>query len=77
MTKRLEQAVEKVRELSEADQDDAADLLLVLAARATGAEPLDEATRAAVREGIAQARRGEFAADEEIAAIFDLDRRDE
>jgi predicted transcriptional regulator len=77
MTKRLEQAVEKIRELSEADQDDAADLLLVLAARATGSETLDDASRAAIREGMAQARRGEFASDDEIAAIFDLGRRDE
>jgi len=77
MTKRLEQALERIRELPEADQDDAAELLLILAERATAPEKLDDATRAAIREGMAQARRGEFAADEEIAAIFDLDRRNE
>ena len=71
MTKRLEQAVEKIRELSEADQDDAAELLLILAARAAGPEKLDDRTRAAIREGIAQARRGEFASDDEIAEIFE------
>jgi predicted transcriptional regulator len=71
MTKRLEQAIEKVRELSDADQDDAAELLMILAARATAPEKLDDTTRAAIREGIAQARRGEFATDNEIAAIFE------
>ena len=77
MTKRLEQAIKKIRELPDADQDDAADFLLMLAARATAPETLDDATRAAIREGVAQARRGEFASDEEIAAIFDFDSRDE
>lgn len=77
MTKRLEQAIKKIRELPDADQEDAADLLLMLAARATAREKLDEPTRAAIHEGIAQARRGEFASDEEIAAIFDFNSRDE
>ena len=74
MTKLLEQAIEKVRTLPEADQDHAAELLLILAQRAAGPERLDDATRAAVREGLAQARRGEFATDEEMAAIFGDDR---
>lgn len=71
MTKRLDQAIEKIRELSDADQDDAAELLLTLAARAGIPEKLDDRTRAAIREGIAQAHRGEFATDDEIAAIFE------
>ena len=74
MTKLLEQAIEKIRKLSEADQDDAAELLFVLASRAGPPETLDEATRTAVREALAQARRGEFAGDDEIAALFDVDR---
>ena len=77
MTKRLEQAIKKIRELPDADQDDAADLLLMLAARAAAPEKLDDATRAAIHEGLAQARRGEFASDEEIAALFDFNSRDE
>jgi hypothetical protein len=77
MTKLLEQAIEKIRELPEADQDAAAELLLIVASRATAPERLDGATRAAVREGLAQARRGEFATEGEIAAIFDLARRKE
>ena len=70
MTKLLERAIEKIRELPEADQDAAAEMLLTVAARATARETLDDATRAAVREGLAQAGRGEFADDDEIAAIF-------
>jgi predicted transcriptional regulator len=77
MTKLLERAINKIRELPEADQDDAAELLLILALRATAPEKLDDATRAAVREGLAQARRGEFASDEEIAALFDPNRHEE
>jgi predicted transcriptional regulator len=72
MTKLFERAIGKIRELSDADQDDAAELLLIVAARASVPEQLDDAMRAAVREGLAQARRSEFASDEEIAAIFDI-----
>ena len=70
MTKLLDEAIKKIRELPEAAQDEFAEHLLVFAARASGPVPLDEDTRSAVREGLLQARRGEFARDEEIAAIF-------
>jgi hypothetical protein len=70
MTKLLEEAISKVRELPEAEQDEAAAFLLLLAARRAEPEHLDEDTRAAVREGLEQARRGEFASDEQIAALF-------
>ena len=70
MTKLLDQAIAKVRALPEADQDEAAELLLMLAAKNTEPAPLDDETRAAIREGMAQARRGEFASDEETAAFF-------
>ncbi len=67
MTKLLEKAIAKVRELPEDQQDALAAALLAM----TGEEPptvrLDEATRAAVREGLAQAERGEFVADEIVA----------
>lgn len=52
-------------------------MLLVVAARATARETLDDATRAAAREGLAQAGRGESADDNEIAAIFGPARRHE
>ena len=34
------------------------------------ADDLDEETRAAIREGIAQAKRGEFVPDENIQALW-------
>jgi hypothetical protein len=70
MSKMLEEAVAKVRELPESDQDEAAEMLLSVAARKAGPVPLDEETRAAIREGREQARRGEFASDEDMAAFF-------
>ena len=69
MTKLLKVAISKICELPEADQDDAAELLLNLAARANGRVQLDDETRAAIREGRAQVQRGQFATEEEIAAV--------
>jgi predicted transcriptional regulator len=70
VSKLLEDAIEKVRKLPESDQDEAAEMLLSVASR--GAEPvqLDAVTLAAVKEGREQARRGEFASDENMAAFF-------
>jgi len=70
MTKLLEEAISKVRELPEAEQDEAAEILFSLIASRTTPVALDVETRAAVREGLEQARRGEFASDEQIAALF-------
>lgn len=70
MTKLLEEAIKKVRELPEADQNEAAEMLLTVASKVEEPVHLDEETRAAVQEGREQARRGEFASDEEIAAFF-------
>jgi predicted transcriptional regulator len=70
MTKLLEDAIRKVRELPEADQDEAAEILLSLALKKGEPVRLDDETRAAIREGRDQARRGEFVSDEEMAAFF-------
>jgi predicted transcriptional regulator len=70
MTKLLEQAISKVRELPERDQDDAAELLFAIAARHHGPVRLDDETRTAIVEGQRQARRGEFVSDEEMADFF-------
>jgi len=70
MTELLEQAIAEIRELSEADQDRAAGLLLTFIANRTSPEPLGAETRAAILEGLAQAERGEFVSDEEMAAFF-------
>ena len=70
MTKRLEDAIAKVRELPVERQDEAAEILLSLAAQSDAPVRLDDDTRAAVRLGLQQARRGEFVSDEDMAHFF-------
>ena len=67
MTKLLEEAIAKVRELPAEDQDAFAAALLSMAGEDTPVVHLDVETRAAVREGLAQAQRGEFVPDDVIA----------
>jgi predicted transcriptional regulator len=67
MTKLLDQAIAKVRELPEAEQDSLARVLLSMAEADASAFPLDAETEAAIREGLTQAERGEFVADEVVA----------
>lgn len=69
MTKLLEKAIAKVRELPEEDQDTVAVAVLAMAEE-TPIVDLDDETRAAIREGLDQARRGEFVSDEEIEALW-------
>jgi predicted transcriptional regulator len=66
MTKLLEQAIAKVRTPAE-DQDTFAAALLSMAGEGMPLVHLDDETRAAVREGLAQAKRGEFVPDENVA----------
>jgi predicted transcriptional regulator len=70
MTKLFEQAIAKVLTLSDEEQDAIAVQLLAMADIGAAAVELDDETRAAIREGLDQARRGEFASDEEIAALW-------
>jgi hypothetical protein len=71
MTKLLDQAIAKVRELPEPEQELAAQSLMVFAELAKeGVYPLSPEERAALEESKAQARRGEFATDEEVDAAY-------
>ena len=70
MTKLLEEAIKRVRQLPEAVQDKAAEILLSLSSKRAEPVHLDDETRKAIREGQAQASRGEFASDEEMGAFF-------
>ena len=70
MTKLLEQAIEAVRRLPEDSQDEIARTILHLAGNDVEPEPVDPAHLAAVLEGLAQAKRREFATDDEIEAAF-------
>ena len=69
MTKLLEKAIAKARELPAEDQDAVAVIILSMAEE-TPMLALDEETRAAIREGLEQARRGEFVSDAEIEALW-------
>jgi predicted transcriptional regulator len=70
MTKLLEQALERLRKLPEADQDEAADFLFNFMASSDEPEELDDDTRAAIEEGLAQVERGEVVSEEEMAEFF-------
>jgi hypothetical protein len=67
MTKLLEQAIAKVRELPEQEQDALAAIILSMAGADASHFPLDREAEAAIREGLAQAERGEFVPDEVVA----------
>ena len=70
MTKLLEEAVAKVRDLPDGDQDALAVAMLSIAETEAPVMAMDEQTRAAIREGMEQARRGEFVPDVEIEALW-------
>jgi hypothetical protein len=70
MTKLLDQAIEQFRKLPDADQNDAAEMILWAVEIHGGDMPLDAETAAAIEEGLAQAKRGEFASDAEVAALW-------
>jgi predicted transcriptional regulator len=67
MTKLLEQAIAKVRELPEDEQDTFAEVMLAMANADASGFPLDRQAEEAIREGLAQAERGEFVPDEVVA----------
>ena len=70
MTKLLEKAIERARELSDEEQDALALAILTIADDPAIDEPLDEETRAAIRVGLGEAKRGEFASDEEVQELL-------
>ena len=70
MTKLLEKAIAKISELSDEDQDALAVHLLALVDTEQGVVELDEDARAAIREGLEQARRGEFVPDEDMEGLW-------
>jgi predicted transcriptional regulator len=67
MTELLEQAIEKIRELPASDQDALANALLSITGEETAVVHLDDETRVAIEEGLAQAERGNFVPDEIVA----------
>jgi hypothetical protein len=70
MTKLLEKAIAQARALPPEEQDALAAMLLAMTDADAGIVPLDDESRAAIREGLEQARRGEFVPESEIQALW-------
>ena len=71
MTELLRQAIEAVTRLPTETQDDIARIMLSLAVgNMEEPEPIDPAHLDDVLERLAQARRGEFATEAEVEAVF-------
>ncbi len=71
VTKILEHAIAKARSLPAEDQDVLGAIMLALSDESlTEVGELDDETRAAVQEGIDQAKRGEFVSEDEVAALW-------
>ena len=71
MTKEQINAVlENVRSWPEQDQEELIELAREIEARRSGVYVMNDEERAAVQEGLDQARRGEFVPDDEMDAFW-------
>jgi DNA-binding MurR/RpiR family transcriptional regulator len=71
MTKLLDQALEAVRLLSPSDQDEIARIIMQLAGQdLLAAVSLSPEEREAIARSKAAAKRGEFASDEQVQAVW-------
>ena len=70
MTKLLEKALEVVQRLPPDSQDEIALAILTLSGQEEEPEEIDPAHLPAVLEGLAQAKRRQFATDAEVEAAF-------
>ena len=67
--------LEQVQSWPEEDQDELADVAREIESRRSGVYRLSDDERTAIRAGMDAARRGDFAADEEIEALYRLHHR--
>ena len=70
MTKLLEKALEAVRRLPPASQDEIALAMLTLSGNEGEPEAIEAAHLSAVLEGLEQAKQRDFASDADIEAAF-------
>jgi hypothetical protein len=70
LSKRLETVLEAVKSWPPERQEAAAEVLEHMNRLATAAYKLSDEERADLEEALAEARRGEFASDAEVAAMF-------
>lgn len=71
MTTLLDRAIEAARDLPPEAQDDIARVLLQLVGADDEPVPLTPEEQAALAASMAAAKRGEFATDEEVRAVWD------
>lgn len=74
MNANVKELLRQVESWPEEDQQELADVARMIEARRTGVYRLSEEERAAVREGMAAARRGEFVPDDEMERFYRLHR---
>jgi predicted transcriptional regulator len=67
MTPRLKNLLERAEDWPETDQEELAEAAREIEARRTGVYVLEDQEWVAVQQGIAEADRGEFVSDEDIA----------
>ena len=70
MTKLLQDAVKKLSELPAGRQDELARMLIDVAASDLNPYQFTTDERVGIDEALAQATRGEFASDEDVAAMW-------
>jgi predicted transcriptional regulator len=74
MTDDVKEILRRAESWPEEDQAELVNLARLIEARRSGVYRLSDDERAAVRKGVEAARRGEFAADEEIERFYQLHR---
>jgi len=67
MVKALEDVIKKAEKWLREDEEELAEYAREIEARRAGVYVMSDTERAAVREGLAQADRGEFVADDVVA----------
>ena len=70
MNKLLKEMIEHAETWPREDQEELAELAREIEARRTGVYFMNDEERSAVREGLDQARRGEFVSDDEMDALW-------
>jgi predicted transcriptional regulator len=71
MTKeQFDSVLDKIRSWPEEDQAELAEIAREIEARRTGTYVMTDEERAAVREGVEEAKRGEFVPDADMAAFW-------
>jgi len=70
MNAQLKHLLQAAESWSEADQEELIAYAREIEARRSGVYVLSDDERAAIDEALAEADRGEFATDEEVAAVF-------